>query len=99
MTSANPVPTDDADDLLARISVDPAVCGGKPCVRGTRIWVGLILGALAHGTSVPDVLAEYPQLEEKDVPRLPRLRRRDGQRPSYRPPRGCRSGRLSVAVT
>lgn len=67
MTSVDPTPTGETDDLLARISVDPAVCGGKPCVRGTRIWVGLVLGALAHGASVNELLAEYPQLEELDI--------------------------------
>jgi uncharacterized protein (DUF433 family) len=54
-------------DLLDRISVDPAVCGGKPCVRGHRIWVSLILGMLAEGLTVEDILAEYPGLEETDV--------------------------------
>lgn len=54
-------------DLLSRISVDPNVCFGKPCIRGTRIWVGLVLGMLAHGTTVDTLLAEYPQLEEADV--------------------------------
>jgi uncharacterized protein (DUF433 family) len=56
-----------SDRLLERISVDPAVCFGKPTVRGTRIWVGLILGLLADGMSIADVLAEYPQLSEEDV--------------------------------
>lgn len=65
MTTADP--TGEMDDLLARISVDPAICGGKPCVRGTRIWVGLVLGALAHGASVDELLAEYPQLDELDI--------------------------------
>ena len=54
-------------ELLDRISVDPAVCGGKPCIRGHRIWVALLLDLLADGMSVGEVLAEYPQLEEADV--------------------------------
>lgn len=53
--------------LLKRISVDPAVCFGKPCIRGTRIWVSLILDLLANGMSVEEILAEYPQLGEEDV--------------------------------
>ena len=53
--------------LLARISVDPRVCFGKPCIRGTRIWVSLILDFLASGMSVDKVLAEYPQLTEEDI--------------------------------
>lgn len=47
--------------------MDPQVCGGKPCVRGHRIWVSLVLGLLAGGMSVDDVLREYPQLDEADV--------------------------------
>ncbi|MGH9131252.1 MAG: DUF433 domain-containing protein [Acidimicrobiales bacterium] len=52
---------------MERISVDPAVGGGKPCVRGHRIWVSLVLGMLAEGVTVEEVLAEYPQLEDADV--------------------------------
>jgi uncharacterized protein (DUF433 family) len=55
------------EQLLARIWIDPKRCFGKPCIRGHRIWVSLILDMLASGTSVADVLAEYPQLEEADV--------------------------------
>ena len=53
--------------LLKRISVDPNVCFGKPCIRGTRIWVSLLLDFLASGMSVEDILAEYPQLTEEDI--------------------------------
>jgi len=53
--------------LLERISVDPNVCFGKPCIRGTRIWVSLILDFLAGGMSIPQILAEYPPLEEVDI--------------------------------
>jgi uncharacterized protein (DUF433 family) len=56
-----------ADALLDRIAVDPNTAFGKPTIRGTRIWVGLILGLLADGMSVEEVLAEYPQLEELDI--------------------------------
>ncbi len=55
------------DELLARISIDPNVCFGKPCIRGTRIWVSLILDFLAHGASIEELLEEYPQLAEEDV--------------------------------
>jgi uncharacterized protein (DUF433 family) len=54
-------------DLLTRITVDPDVCGGKPCIKGTRIWVSLILDLLANGTSEPDIRAEYPQLTHDDI--------------------------------
>jgi uncharacterized protein (DUF433 family) len=47
---------------LDRISIDPAVCFGKPCVKGTRIWVSLILDLLASGTPEAEILADYPNL-------------------------------------
>ena len=53
--------------LLQRISVDPEVCFGKPCIRGTRIWVSLLLDFLAAGMSIKEVLAEYPHLTEEDI--------------------------------
>jgi uncharacterized protein (DUF433 family) len=53
--------------LLRRISIDPAVCGGKPCIKGTRIWVSLILDFLAAGTTEADLLADYPRLTHEDV--------------------------------
>ncbi len=55
------------EELLARIAIDPQVCFGKPCIRGTRIWVSLILDLLASGTTLPGVLDEYPGLSEADV--------------------------------
>lgn len=53
--------------LLRRISIDPDVCFGKPCIRGTRIWVSLLLDFLANGASIEEILEEYPQLTEEDV--------------------------------
>lgn len=53
--------------LLQRISIDPNVCFGRPCIRGTRIWVSLLLDSLASGMSVQDILNEYPQLTEEDI--------------------------------
>lgn len=53
--------------LLERISVNPQVCFGKPCIRGTRIWVSLILGFLATGTGIEEILQHYPQLQREDV--------------------------------
>ena len=52
---------------LERISIDPAVCGGKPCIRGTRIWVSLILDLLAGGMSEAELLAEYPSLTRDNI--------------------------------
>ncbi len=54
-------------DLLNRISIDPNVCFGKPCIRGHRIWVSLILDLLADGCTVERILADYPGPEEADV--------------------------------
>ena len=53
--------------LLQRISIDPDVCFGKPCIRGTRIWVSLLLDLLASGMSVDEVLGDYPGLTEEDI--------------------------------
>ena len=53
--------------LLQRITIDPNVCFGKPCIRGTRIWVSLLLDFLANGMSIDEILGEYPQLTEEDV--------------------------------
>ena len=53
--------------LLGRISIDPSVCLGKPCIRGTRIWVSLLLDFLASGMTTDEILEEYPQLEAADI--------------------------------
>jgi uncharacterized protein (DUF433 family) len=53
--------------LLDRITVDPRICSGKPCVKGTRIWVSLILDFLADGMTEAELLVEYPQLVHEDV--------------------------------
>ena len=55
------------DELLERISVDPKVCFGKPCIRGHRIWVSLILDLLASGWSFREIVDNYPGLEEADI--------------------------------
>jgi uncharacterized protein (DUF433 family) len=57
----------DTDTLLERLSIDPAVCHGKPCIRGHRIWVTLILDFLASGTSVEELLDMYPDLQREDI--------------------------------
>ena len=53
--------------LLQRISVDPNICFGKPCIRGTRIGVSLILDFLAAGMTMEEILEEYPQLTRQGV--------------------------------
>ena len=52
---------------LDRIAIDPQVCFGKPCIKGTRIWVSLILDFLASGESEAQILAAYPQLKPDDI--------------------------------
>ena len=53
--------------LLERISVNPNICFGKPCIKGTRIWVSLILDFLASGETIEDILDNYPQLKREDI--------------------------------
>jgi uncharacterized protein (DUF433 family) len=55
------------EDLLARIIIDPNVCHGKPCIRGHRIWVSLILDFLAGGMTPKEILDDYPGIEEADI--------------------------------
>ena len=50
-----------------RISIKPSVCHGKPCIKGTRIWVSLILDFLANGDSFDGILKAYPHLSRKDI--------------------------------
>lgn len=52
---------------LSRITFDPAVMGGKPCIRGMRVTVGTIVGLVASGRSFDEILAAYPYLEREDI--------------------------------
>jgi uncharacterized protein (DUF433 family) len=52
---------------LTRITFDPQVMGGKPCIRGLRVTVGTIVGLIAAGHSTEEILEAYPYLEEEDV--------------------------------
>jgi uncharacterized protein (DUF433 family) len=54
-------------ELLSRITIDPNVCYGKPCIRGHRIWVSLILDLLASGMPASEILENYPGLEGADI--------------------------------
>lgn len=54
-------------ELLKRISINPQICGGKPCLKGHRIWVSLILDFLASEMTINELLKEYPQLELEDI--------------------------------
>jgi uncharacterized protein (DUF433 family) len=53
--------------LLERISINPEICGGKPCIRGTRIWVSLLLDFLSEDMTEAELLAEYPGLTHEDI--------------------------------
>jgi uncharacterized protein (DUF433 family) len=55
------------DDLLSRITIDPAICHGKPCIRGLRYPVETILELLSADMSPEEILADYPDLERDDI--------------------------------
>jgi uncharacterized protein (DUF433 family) len=55
------------ENLLARITVDPEICHGKPCVRGLRYPVETLLEYLAGGDTVEDLLGEFPDLQREDI--------------------------------
>ena len=55
------------EELLSRISIDPAVCFGKPCIKGHRLWVSLILDFLAAGATIEELLEDYPGIEDTDI--------------------------------
>jgi uncharacterized protein (DUF433 family) len=52
---------------LTRITFDPEIMGGKPCIRGLRVTVGTVVGLVASGYSYKDILKLYPYLEEEDI--------------------------------
>lgn len=56
------------EQIQTRISIDPARCGGRPCIRGHRIWVSLVLDLLADGLSPANIITRhFPQLVEEDI--------------------------------
>jgi len=55
------------EELLQRISVDPEICHGKPCFRGTRVLLTVILDSLAEGSTPSEILADFPSLEPDDL--------------------------------
>lgn len=57
----------DSVELLRRITHDPNVMGGRPCIRGMRVTVGMVVGLLGAGRSIDEVLQAYPYLEHDDV--------------------------------
>ncbi|MFT5466483.1 MAG: hypothetical protein ACI8UO_001583 [Verrucomicrobiales bacterium] len=61
------MPTKSEPDLISRITLDPDICHGKPCIRGLRYPVESLLEYLAAGDTVDDLLEEFPDLEKEDV--------------------------------
>jgi uncharacterized protein (DUF433 family) len=55
------------DNLLSRITIDPGVCHGKPCIRGLRYPVEVFLELLSSGMSIEEILADYEDLEADDL--------------------------------
>lgn len=53
---------------LTRITLDPNIMGGKPCIRGLRVTVGTVIGLLASGYTTEEILKMYPYLEFDDIP-------------------------------
>ena len=60
-------PSVDVDNLLKRVSSDPAICGGRPCIKGTRMRVADIVEALAQGATQQDLLADFDYLRKEDI--------------------------------
>ena len=54
-------------ERLERITQNPGVMGGKPCIRGMRVTVGMLVGQIAGGRSIEALLADYPYLEREDI--------------------------------
>ena len=52
---------------LDKITLDPEVMGGQPCIRGLRMPVSLIVKLIAHGKTAEEILADYPELEKEDI--------------------------------
>ena len=55
------------EELLERVTVDPNICAGKPCIKGTRIYIAIILDALAEGLSPTEIVDHYPSLKQEDI--------------------------------
>ena len=56
-----------AKDWRERISINPNICHGKPCIKGTRIWVSLIVDNLASGSTEKEIIEAYPSLTKEDI--------------------------------
>jgi uncharacterized protein (DUF433 family) len=54
-------------ELLSRITINPEICHGKPCIRGMRWPVEVVLDLLGSGMTIPEILADHPELEKEDI--------------------------------
>ena len=70
--------------VIDRITVDPTVCGGRPCIRGIRIRVKDVLDLLAAGASRDEILADYPYLEPDDITAVLEFAARQNDHPVLR---------------
>ncbi len=91
------------DTLLAHITIDPAVCHGKPCVRGLRYQVEILLELLRSGMTIDEILADYKDLERTGLfavlafaARLTRTRRNTARTPNIPPPSQPNSPRIGL---
>jgi uncharacterized protein (DUF433 family) len=55
------------EELIKRVTVNPDICAGKPCIRGTRIYIAIILDALAEGLTPEEIIDHYPSLTLDDI--------------------------------
>jgi len=53
--------------MFDRITFDPGIMGGRACIRGMRIPVSVVVGQVAHGASIDQILTDYPDLEREDI--------------------------------
>ena len=60
-------------NIWDHISTDPQICHGKPCIKGTRVMVSVILGTLAGGTSFDEILEEYPPITDPMTTKIPTM--------------------------
>jgi len=70
--------------VIDRITIDPSVCGGRPCIRGLRVRVKDVLDLLAAGASRDEILADYPYLEDEDITAVLEFAARQNDHPVLR---------------
>lgn len=74
----------DPVNAIDRITIDPAVCGGRPCIRGMRVRVKDVLDLLAAGASRDEILADYPYLDDEDITAVLEFAARQNDHPVLR---------------